>query len=86
MITGLLQTAAAARIPVPKLEFRREELTLPSMRKPPGRHTCPEVVPVGIVSLDWLEPTAASSKVNGVPPIVIIVPGLTSSSAEGYVR
>ena len=55
MLTGLLQTAAATRSPTPELEFRREEMTLAAMRRPPGRHTCPDMVPVGIVSVDWLE-------------------------------
>ena len=86
LLTGLGQTIAATRLPHPECQFIRQEIQLQQIRRPPGRATCPPLVPQGVVSVDWLEPEGLKPLVAAEAPIVVIVPGLTSSSREGYVK
>jgi len=80
--TGLLQTVMTEFIlQHPDIPFRREEIQLPAMKKPEGAICCPEVVPEGIVSIDWLD-----QGLNKSAAIVILIPGLTGSSKAGYIR
>ena len=55
---------------------RRETIELPELKKPKNATCCPDVVPRGIVSVDWLEDGISDESA----PIVIIVPGLTGHS------
>eukprot|EP01060_Flectonema_neradi_P008634 TRINITY_DN16164_c0_g1_i1.p1 TRINITY_DN16164_c0_g1~~TRINITY_DN16164_c0_g1_i1.p1 ORF type:complete len:400 (+),score=46.04 TRINITY_DN16164_c0_g1_i1:31-1230(+) len=80
--SGLLQTASAD-FPGVDIKYKREEITLDEVNFEHGSpmSCCPDHIPKGTVSLDWVitqdtEPHRA---------IVIIVPGLTGSSDSSYV-
>ena len=96
---GILETSPSPElIPTKIMEFRSEELRLPAMNKREGMKCCPNVVPEGVVSVDWLElgegrkatkdeeKKMKTREESSEPPIVILVPGLTGSSESGYIR
>uniref|UniRef100_A0A7S4L9W9 AB hydrolase-1 domain-containing protein n=1 Tax=Paramoeba aestuarina TaxID=180227 RepID=A0A7S4L9W9_9EUKA len=90
---GILETLVPELIPTKTMKFRREELRLPVMNKREGSVCAPDIIPEGIVSVDWLEFEEESgatkdkiSRARSEPPIVILVPGLTGSSDSGYIR
>jgi len=87
--TGIGQSFAAIYYaPSPAPTYRRQQIELPELdfrrrRFWPGRAKtacCPETVPAGVVTLDWLDVPDASA------PIVLLVPGLTGSSGEAYIQ
>lgn len=96
--SGLLQTICSEIVmSVPKvpdeLRMRRETIRLSALGKGEGKSTrCrPDVVPEGIVSLDWV--SLSESETASTPDdekdavvVVILIPGLTGSSSSGYVR
>lgn len=85
---GLLQTAFADAFAPPAAavadRFRRETLSLPPMSGPPQTRCCPDSVPAGDVSLDWLPPGAGGG--DEATPICVLVPGLTGSSSSAYIQ
>ncbi len=62
-----------------------KDVSLPELIKPERATCCPNIVPEGLVSLDWVNKEGETNLANNTP-IVIIVPGLTGSSDSGYVR
>ncbi|GBG33866.1 Monoacylglycerol lipase ABHD2 [Hondaea fermentalgiana] len=82
--TGVLQTIVAELMSTePELAkgFRRETLQLAEMKKRPESTCCPDVVPSGVVSLDWLDGDRPATA-----PIILLVPGLTGSSESAFIR
>ena len=69
-----------------EMNFRREVLQLPEMEKREDSTCCPDVIPEGVVSVDWLEIEGADEEETKKAPIVILVPGLTGSSDSEYLR
>ena len=67
------------------LDWRREELPLPELSRPAGASCCPAVVPVGLVSLDWLDHPELPAEAAAAVPIVLVIPGLTGDSSASYV-
>lgn len=80
LLGGVLQTAATAWLPKPAHDYTREKLLLEEMPRRADSVCCPEVVPSGEVSLDWLHCNREDA------PIGLLIPGLTGSSSEGYIR
>lgn len=83
--SGIAQSLMAGQYaPDPSPVFRRQELELGVLdfRRNPRARTacCPEVVPAGVCSLDWLEVPDKHA------PIVMLVPGLTGSSSSVYIQ
>jgi predicted alpha/beta-fold hydrolase len=86
LVGGLLQTVSTALMPAPAgLDWRREELPLPELSRPAGASCCPAVVPVGLVSLDWLDHPELPAEAAAAVPIVLVIPGLTGDSSASYV-
>ena len=81
-LTGLLQSRLADLRPPPAeaTPFVRETIPLPALSTPPSARCCPELVPAGLVSIDWLDQPDATA------PICLLIPGLTGSSDSAYVR
>lgn len=81
--TGILQSRLADLHDVPDaaVAYDREELELPKLVLDEKRSACcPDLVPDGLVSVDWLpQPDRAA-------PIVILVSGLTGSSSSVFIR
>jgi predicted alpha/beta-fold hydrolase len=79
---GFLQSGLAEAFQPAAAETRydRETLHLPELRGATSQ-CCPDVVPAGLVSVDWLSAGCAPDT-----PICILVPGLTGSSGCAYVR
>lgn len=88
LLSGIAQSLMADQYaPVPCPIFRRQEIELGALDFRPtgsaGRTRtacCPEVVPAGVCSLDWLDVP------NACAPIVMLVPGLTGSSSSAYIQ
>ena len=85
--TGLLQSRLADLRPPPAeaTPFVRETLLLPALSPTPSSTPwmtacCPELVPAGLVSIDWLDQPDATA------PICLLIPGLTGSSDSAYIR
>ena len=80
--TGLLQSRLADLRPPPAeaTPFVRETIPLPALSTPPATRCCPDLVPAGLVSIDWLDQPDATA------PICLLIPGLTGSSDSAYVR
>ena len=81
--TGLLQSRLADLRPPPAeaTPFARETLQLPALSSTPSSTPCcPELVPAGLVSIDWLDQPDATA------PICLLIPGLTGSSDSAYIR
>lgn len=82
--TGVFQTIIPDMIMTTEEDlakmFRREEIPLPEMKKRAESTCCPDVVPEGLVSLDWLDTEDRDG------PIILLVPGLTGSSRSGFIR
>jgi len=81
--TGLLQSRLADLRPPPAEDtpFVRETLLLPALSSTPSSTPCcPELVPAGLVSIDWLDQPDATA------PICLLIPGLTGSSDSAYIR
>ena len=81
--TGVLQSALAeaGAPPLAATPFTRESFELPTLEEPtPPSACCPGSVPPGIVSIDWLHQDDEQA------PICLLIPGLTGSSASGYIR
>ena len=81
--TGLLQSRLADLRPPPAeaTPFVRETLQLPALSSTPSSTPCcPELVPAGLVSIDWLDQPDATA------PICLLIPGLTGSSDSAYIR
>ena len=80
--TGLLQSRLADLRPPPAeaTPFVRENIPLPELSTPPSTRCCPELVPAGLVSIDWLDQPDATA------PICLLIPGLTGSSDSAYIR
>jgi len=79
--SGLLQSALAESQPPPKeaLPFVRDVIQLPPLNGASSR-CCPAYVPLGIVSVDWLQQADENA------PVCLLVPGLTGSSSSQYIR
>ena len=81
--TGLLQSRLAdSTSPAIRdlaMQFVRERIDIPVLRSA-STACCPDEVPAGVVSIDWLE------QANPQAPTCLIVPGLTGSSGSAYVR
>lgn len=80
--SGLLQSGLAEALPPPPDDtpYIRETIELPALEATTKSSCCPDIVPPGVVSIDWLtqdDPTA---------PICLLVPGLTGSSSSQYIR
>lgn len=69
-----------------KLERRREVITLPKMKKPEGASCCPDEIPAGEVSIDWVDPAkiGGNAEEGSTEKIVILAPGLTGCSRDSY--
>lgn len=86
--SGIMQSLMADQYaPDPRPVFRRQEVELAALDFGQSGSTgrtrtacCPEVVPAGVCSLDWLDVP------NERAPIVILVPGLTGSSSSPYIQ
>jgi abhydrolase domain-containing protein 1/3 len=87
MCTGIFQTLFPEFLSSPShLPFRREEIHLPEMKKRENSTCCPELIPEGIVSLDWLD-HPSKDEVNSPPsPVILLIPGLTGSSESGFIQ
>ena len=81
---GLLQSGLAETLPPPPeaTPYVRETIELPALRTAPAskRRCCPDIVPHGVVSIDWL------NQADSAAPICLLVPGLTGSSNSQYIR
>ena len=80
--SGLLQSTLADAAPPPgvAMTFVREDFPLNERDYPtPRRLCCPEHVPCGTVSIDWLVQADEDA------PVCILVPGLTGSSSTAYI-
>ncbi len=93
LFSGLGQTVAASFGPdVSKVSYRREDIFLPELLRPEGRACCPEVVPSGQMSLDWVlhQNRHISESFDSVytdpDAVVILVPGLTGDSEAYYIK
>jgi abhydrolase domain-containing protein 1/3 len=64
---------------------RREVIHLEECLKPPYVNCCPDVVPAGLVSIDWHIPTDQSDFSTATSPVVFLVPGLTGSSKDSHI-
>eukprot|EP01050_Picozoa_sp_SAG11_P004604 SAG11_NODE_298_length_11076_cov_4.253621_12_plen_212_part_00 len=60
--TGILQTIGGTLMAAPQLRWRREKIALPALQRPREASCCPEMVPRGEVSLDWLDHTEADAE------------------------
>lgn len=58
----------------------RETFTIPAFKKPEKATCCPDEIPEGIISVDWIH-----SK-NDSKAIAILVPGLTGCSTDCYMQ
>ncbi|KAJ9444657.1 putative esterase [Diplonema papillatum] len=82
LFNGLLQTATAEMpswVDIPP--YMHELVALPEVRfeGKTGMTCCPDVIPAGVVELDWVTTDNAG-------PVVLIAPGLTGSSESPYVK
>ena len=79
--TGLLQSRLADMHDVAdaSVPYARETVRRPALQSS-TRLCCPDFVPAGIVSLDWLAQPDSNA------PIVLLIPGLTGSSSSAYIR
>ena len=59
--------------------------TLRCLQRPAEASCCPETVPAGLVSLDWLDHDGLGAAAAADLPIVLVIPGLTGDSSVGYV-
>lgn len=66
------------------LSRKREIIRLPEMNKPENASCCPEFIPAGIVSVDWVDPLPGKNN-NSFERIVVLAPGLTGCSKESYI-
>ena len=84
LFNGVVQTLSSL-IPMRKrtVYTQREIIHLEKISKPPLITCCPDVVPPGVVSVDWLMPDCGF---DDATPIVIIVPGLTGHSHSTYIE
>ncbi len=84
LFNGVVQTLSSL-IPMRKrtIYTQREIIHLEKISKPPRITCCPDVVPPGVVSVDWLMPDCGF---DDATPIVIIVPGLTGHSHSTYIE
>jgi len=97
LVSGLLQSAAGLRVTPPKEnepKTERETLHLNSMVKPANATCCPNTIPEGIVSIDWVHPLSSCSDDGDKneeaasderAPVAIAIPGLTGDSKEPYI-
>ena len=78
--TGLMQSRLAdvRQPPADATPFVRETIRLPGIQKRSA--CCPEAVPPGLISIDWLKQSDATA------PVCLLVPGLTGSSESAYIR
>lgn len=76
---GFLQSAFNKSVVPEFLEPRiREKFKVPAIKKPIKATCCPDFVPEGIVSIDWV-------KADNPKAIFILIPGLTGSSGDSYI-
>ena len=66
--------------------YRRDEIHLPEMEKREDSTCCPDVIPEGVISVDWWEVDGVAEEDRKNLPIVILVPGLTGSSESEYLK
>jgi len=80
--TGLMQSRLAdvRQPPADATPFVRETIRLPGIQPPKRSACCPEAVPPGLISIDWLKQSDATA------PVCLLVPGLTGSSESAYIR
>ena len=83
LCSGLLQTASAD-FPAADVKFKRETITLDEVTFENGSpmSCCPDSIPEGVVSLDWV----ITKDAEPAKAIIIVIPGLTGSSDSSYVR
>mmetsp|Transcript_22099 Transcript_22099/g.28225 ORF Transcript_22099/g.28225 Transcript_22099/m.28225 type:complete len:225 (-) Transcript_22099:1790-2464(-) len=61
LVSGLIQSIAGERVRPDKHEeplMERETIVLKEMKKPEKAVCCPDIVPEGVVSIDWVHPVA----------------------------
>jgi predicted alpha/beta-fold hydrolase len=64
---------------------RREVIHFDECKKPSYVQCCPDVIPSGLVSVDWHIPADQGDFHATSSPVVILVPGLTGSSHDEYI-
>ena len=79
---GLMQSSLAETLPPPPdaTPYIRETIELPALQGMSKSRCCPDIVPSGVVSIDWL------NQADSAAPICLLVPGLTGSSSSQYIR
>ena len=82
LFNGLAQTLSSLiRMRNPP-EYSRQKISLEKLQRPRGATCCPDIVPAGQVSVDWLAGGSGAADDD----IVIIVPGLTGHSKSTYIE
>jgi len=67
------------------LVYKRESILLPE-KKSETRCAPKDMIPKGIVSLDWVHVFGHDPQPTKCEAVVVIIPGLTGSSGSGYVQ
>ena len=72
----------------PRLSYQREIIRIPKRKKPERATCCPDIIPEGVVSLDWHSPEKQDGEKGQTTTkaVFVIVPGLTGHSDSYYVR
>lgn len=79
LFEGLLQSSfnrqVVPKYPLPRV---REIINIPTQKRSDHARCCPDIVPEGVVSIDWLH-------CDNPKAVILLIPGLTSSSKESYI-